>query len=243
VTALDRSRLVHELRALGVPRAATVMVHASLKKLGPVAGGADAVLDAIVETLGPEGTLVMNLGAPDDVAFDAALTPADPSVGVLAEVLRRRSGAQVNDHVAARFAALGPRASALLEPTPHDDYYGPGSPLARFAEDGLVLRLGADVDTITLTHYAEYLADIHGKRRVRRRYEHRRAGVQWVESLDDTDGIVAWSEGDYFSRIWLDYLATSAPWVGAVGGARAELFAAAPFVLFAARWIERTFGG
>ena len=52
---------------------------------------------------------------------------------------------------------------------PWDDYYGAGSPLERFvAAGGRVLRLGADDDTVTLIHYAEYLAPIADKRRVRR---------------------------------------------------------------------------
>ena len=58
---------------------------------------------------------------------------------------------------------------------------------------GSVLRLGADTNTVTLIHYAEYLAHVPDKRRVRR---HRRVfgsdgpGIRVVECLDDNLGIV-----------------------------------------------------
>ena len=51
---------------------------------------------------------------------------------------------------------------------PWHDYYGPGSPLEKLCRrGGRILRLGADPDTVTALHYAEYLADLPDKRRVR----------------------------------------------------------------------------
>ena len=67
------------------------------------------------------------------------------------------------------------------------------------------LRLGADENTITLCHWAEYLADIPNKRRVRRRYVREDIGEQWIESLDDCEGIAYYSGDDYFTQLWLDY--------------------------------------
>ncbi len=164
------------------------MVHASLRAVGPVVGGADGVLDALATVLGPEGTLLMMPGARDDWAwvnehpeadraellrgaepFDRWTTPADPDVGVLAEVFRTRPATVVSDNPEGRFAASGPMAAALVDDAPWDDYYGPGSPLERLVEGGgQVLRLGADLDTLTLLHLAEARAPVPGKRRVRR---------------------------------------------------------------------------
>ncbi len=206
-------RLTADLRRLGVAPGDLLMVHASLRAVGPVVGGADGVLEALEAAVGPDGTLVMNLGARDDWAwvndrpeddrpdllrdaepFDCLVTPADPDVGVLAEVFRTRPGTKVSDHPDGRFGASGPLAESLLEDVPWDDYYGPGSPLERFVRaGGRVLRLGADPDTVTLLHYAEYLAPVPSKRRVRR---HRLVAgaegpeIRVVECLDDTDGIV-----------------------------------------------------
>lgn len=237
---IGRATLADQLTRLGVQPASSLMVHASLRKVGPIDGGADALLDALIETLGPRGTLLMVLGADDEEPFDALSSRVDEGdLGVLAEVFRTRRGVRVNDHAAARYGAIGPQSRHLLEPVPLHDYHGPGSVLARFTDGGgFVLRLGAAIDTVTLTHWAEYLARVPNKRRVRRRYERADSGEQWIEGLDDDDGIVDWEQGDYFPQILLDFLKTGQARIGPVGACAAELFAAKPFVDFAVEWLE-----
>ncbi len=227
-----------DLRALEVPRAGPLMVHASMRAVG---GDAGALLSALLAHLDPDGTLLMVLGADADEPFDAATTPVDvEDMGILAEVFRTWPGARVNDHAAARYAALGPDAAALLEPTVLHDYHGAGSVLERLTRrGGAVLRLGADPDTLTLTHYAEHLARVPEKRRRRVRYVRADIGEQWIEALDDTDGIAEWSEGDYFPCVLRDFLAEGHARVGRVGGARGELLDARSFVDFAIAWLER----
>ncbi|WP_119672502.1 aminoglycoside N(3)-acetyltransferase [Deinococcus sp. RM] len=237
--AITRAALSRELRALGLTAASTLMVHASLRRVGPVVGGAEAVLDALFDVLEPSGTLLMLLCADGDHPFDPLTTPADPEVGVLAEVFRQRPGTQVNDHAAARFGALGPQAAWLLGPAPLHDYYGPGSVLERFVQaEGQVLRLGANTDTVTLTHWAEYRAQVPNKRRVRRRYGRADSGEQWIDSLDDSDGIAVWPQGDYFPQVLREYLAAGHARVGRVGHCTAELFPAGAFADFAVTWME-----
>ncbi len=216
-----------------------------------------AALDAAV---GAEGTLLMTVGASDDWSwvnerpeaeraalladaepFDFLRTPSDPSVGVLAEVFRTTRGTVASDHPEGRFAARGRRAFALVTDVPWHDYYGTDSPLDRLvAMGGKVLRLGADPDTVTLFHLAEFLADLPAKRRVRR---HRLVPgpdgptVRVVETFDDDDGIVEWPGGDYFVDILEAYRATGRATVGTVGDARSELLDAADAVVFAERWM------
>lgn len=236
--------LTPQLRSLGVGPGDILMIHASLRRVGPVEGGAAGVIEALRAAIGPEGTLLMVLSAVEDRPFDALRSPVDVGdMGVLAEVFRTYPGVSVNDHPADRFAALGPAALELLEPTPLHDYHGPGSVLERLtARGGKVLRLGANPDTVTLTHYAEYLAEVPNKVRVRRRYVRADTGEVWIESLDDSDGIATWDQGDYFPQIFLDYRATGAVRVGPVGACRAELFDAAPFVAYAVEWMNLHLG-
>ncbi len=54
-----RGSLREDLLDLGVEAGSTVMVHSSLSRLGWVAGGAQAVVMALMDALGPTGTLVM----------------------------------------------------------------------------------------------------------------------------------------------------------------------------------------
>ncbi len=254
--------LAGDLRRLGVGAGDLLMVHASLRAVGPVDGGADGILDALEAVVGPEGTLLMTLGARDDWSwvnerpeeeradllrdaepFECETTPADPDVGVLAEVFRRRPATKVSDHPEGRFGATGRLAERLVEDVPWDDYYGPGSPLERFVEaGGRVLRLGAGPDTLTVLHYAEYLAPVPHKRRVRR---HRLVAgphgpeIRVVECLDDENGIVDHPGGDYFPVILRGYLETGRASTGLVGGARSELIEAGDVVVFAVEWMGK----
>jgi aminoglycoside N3'-acetyltransferase len=256
--------LVADLRALGVASGDVVMVHASLRAIGAVEGGASGVIDALEAATGVDGTVLVVIGARDDwdwvnerpereraallrdaTPFDAHTTPADPEVGVLAEVFRRRPTTRVSDHPEGRFAASGRMATTLLEDVPWDDYYGPGSPLDRFVRArGKVLRMGADLDTLTVLHYAEYLAPIASKRRVRR---HRLVTgedgpeLRIVECLDDSDGIVDYPGEDYFAVILREYLASKRAKTGVVGRAASELIDALDVVKFAVAWMDEHF--
>ena len=230
-----------QLRTLGVAPGSTVMVHASLSKLGPVLGRATGVLDGLLASIEPSGTLVMVLGADADEPFVAEETEVDiEDMGVLAEVFRNRDGVKVNDHAAARFAAIGPNAEALLKNPPLHHYHGHGSPLHRLTDlDGSILRLGADLDTVTLTHWAEYLAEIPNKRLVSRRYVRADIGEQWIDSLDDDDGIIDWPGGDYFGQILIDFIKAGHALQGPVGDCTADLFSAQKYVHFAVAWMEK----
>ena len=254
--------LTEALARLGVRPGEVLMVHASLRRIGPVVGRAAGVVAAIDRALGPDGTWMMTLGADDDwwwvndrpederpalladaEPFDALVTPADEDIGVLAEVFRTTPGTIVSDHPEGRMGARGRLAAAFTADVPWDHYYGPGSPLDRFAAAaGRVLRLGADLDTVTLLHLAEYLVELTDKRQVRR---HRMVAtpegpqLRVVECLDDSDGIVERDddEEDYFATILREYLATDRAVVGAVGDATAELLDGPDLVAFAVDWM------
>lgn len=256
--------LVADLHRLGIAEGEVVMVHASMRAIRPVDNGAEGVVEALERAVGPDGTLLMNLGARDDwdwvnaepeaererlladaPPFDALQTVADPDVGVLAEVLRTLPGTLVNDHPDGRFGARGRLAQQLLADLPWNDYYGPGSVLERLVTlGGKVLRLGADPDTVTLMHYAEYLVPLESKRRVRR--HHRVLGpdgptVRAVDSLDDSVGIVDYPGEDYFAVILGAYLSTGRGSIGKVGSATSELLDAADLVAFSVEWMAEHF--
>lgn len=256
------AQLCDEMRRLGVTPGEVLMVHASLRRIGPVEGDAAGIVAAVDAAVGDDGTWLMVLGARDDWSwvnehsddareallvdaepFDPLTTPAQEDVGLLAELFRTTPGTVVSDHPEGRFGARGRRAAELMTDVPWHDYYGPGSPLERVVEaGGSVLRLGADTNTVTLLHYAEYLAHVPDKRRVRR---HRRVlgqsgpEVRVVECLDDSLGIVDWQGEDYFSLILADYMAARPVARGSIGGATSERLDARDLVDFAARWMTQ----
>lgn len=257
--------LTEDLRDLGLRPGDLTMVHASLRRIGPVEGRAVGVIEAILEAVAPGGTMLMVLGAADEHAwvnerpeeerealladaapFDHLRTPAASDVGTLAEVFRTFPGTLVSDHPEGRFAAHGPLAHELLDDVPWDDYFGPGSPLERLLDGGRVLRLGADLDTVTALHHAEYRCSVWPRRRVRRHRLVTTADgprVRVVECLDDEHGLVDYHGRDYFEDLLRDYLGTGRARSGTVGDARAELLEAADLVACAERWLDEHLDG
>lgn len=186
VPLVGRSRLAADLRALGVEPGGILMVHASLSALGWVIGGSGAVVLALLDALGPGGTLMAYAGWEDDsfgmddwpadrrAAYAADLPPFDPQTaeavhanGRLPERIRTWPGAVRSRHPEAGMVAVGPHADWITADHPWDDAYGAGSPLAKLvAAGGQVLMLGAPLSTVTLLHHAEATAQAPGKRRV-----------------------------------------------------------------------------
>lgn len=255
-----RVHLAEDLARLSLKPGDRVMVHASMRAIGPVEGGADSVIGAILDTIGPDGTMVMVIGTDhsareavkhlpeaEQIAALEAQTPvdirtasADPEIGALAEAFRTTPGVIVGLHPDSRFAAIGPDAERIVRDIPLHDYLGPNSPLDRLCDkQGKILRLGADENTVTALHLAEYYAGVADKRRARRWYhivDEEGSRVVRVESLDDSHGIAAW-DGDYFGDILNEFLASGKAQFGRVGRARAELFSANDIVSFGSKWM------
>lgn len=59
VKSITKEDIKKGLRALGLKRGDIVGVHSSLRSFGYVEGGADAVIDALLEVVGKEGTIAM----------------------------------------------------------------------------------------------------------------------------------------------------------------------------------------
>ncbi|MFJ4683518.1 aminoglycoside N(3)-acetyltransferase [Streptomyces sp. NPDC088789] len=176
---VTRGSLAGELREAGVREGETLLVHSSLRSLGWVCGGPVAVVRALLDVLGPEGTLVVPTqtgGLSDPAAWSAppvpeewwdtirATLPAyDPLItpsrgmGAIPEAVRTWPGALRSAHPQTSFAALGPRAAEITEGHATDCRLGERSPLARLERLGArVLLLGVGYDACTSFHLAEY---------------------------------------------------------------------------------------
>jgi len=182
---ISREELARDFRALGIAAGDTVMVHASVRAVGEIAGGPDQIHLAIKDALTERGTLVMYAGCPEYVdevgrgvhagskereilaklpPFDARTARSARDHGTLVEFLRTYPGSLVNDHVA-RFVVWGAQAHFLISEQPWDFAFGKGSVLERFvALDGKILLIGCDHDTVTFLHYAEHIVDVPGRR-------------------------------------------------------------------------------
>ncbi|MFH9618225.1 aminoglycoside 3-N-acetyltransferase [Streptomyces pratensis] len=269
---VTRDRLVRDLVALGLAEGDTVMFHTRMSAIGYVAGGPPTLIGALREVVGDRGTLMVTCGWNDappydftdwpqawqeavragHPAYDPVSSEADHDNGRLPEALRRWPGAVRSRHPDVSFAALGAAAGELTADHPWDDPHGPGSPLGRLvALGGRVLMLGAPLETLTLLHHAEALADVPGKRFVEYEQPVLVGGERvWrrFRDIDSSDGAFDYSSvtpagQDPFETIVRDMLAAGTGLRGRVGAADSHLFEADEVVDFGLAWIQEKLGG
>ncbi|MFE3742243.1 aminoglycoside N(3)-acetyltransferase [Streptomyces sp. NPDC059134] len=247
-----RGSLAAELRGVGLRSGETVLVHSSLSALGWVCGGSVAVVQALLDVLGDDGTLVVPTQSADNSdpaewvnppvpeawwagiraempVYDARTTPTR-GVGVVPETVRRLPGAVRSGHPQTSFAAVGPRAAAIVDGHAPDCRFGERSPLARLEEAGArVLLLGAGFESCTAFHLAEYRI---GAPRVDNSFAAMTPqGRRWV-TVSDT-AITA----DGFGELGSAFEEEGPVVRGRVGAADVRLFPLAEAVAYAGTWL------
>ncbi len=153
---MDQSTLVSQLRALGLKRGDVVMVHSSFKSLG--IKDPELILQALLETLGETGTLLMPalsyLQEPANI-HNTNLTPT--CVGFLAEYFRRRTGTLRSVHPTHSVCGVGAQVHAWLDD--HIEDRTPCGPHSSFHKllhsTGKILMLGCGLEPNTAMHAIE----------------------------------------------------------------------------------------
>lgn len=154
---------------------APVIVHSSLKSLGPVEDGAQTVVHALGSIFGAVlvptftyKTMVTPLTGPADNAitygssgsqnqmaeFFTPNLPADPLMGIIPEILRRHPLARRSSHPIQSFAGIN--AEKFLAAQTISNHLAPLGLLEQ--ADGWVVLMGVDHTVNTSIHYAEKLA-------------------------------------------------------------------------------------
>lgn len=246
----SRLQLSADLRSLGVVPGDVIMVHASVRSVGEVAGGPDEIHLAIKDAITEDGTLLMYASCPryaDEVGrgnlspeqerevleklppFDAETARSSRDNGALVELLRTYPGSRVNGHVA-RFVAWGKQTEYLFSRQPWNFAFGRDSALDRFvALDGRILLLGSDFDAVTFLHYAEHIADIPDKRVSRFKVPVLENGARvWrdMAEFDTSGGAHANWPDRFFARLVDAHLIAESNEGGPVGDAWCYLFGA-----------------
>ena len=158
-----RHQIARELLAAGLRPGGTVLVHSSLSSMGWVQGGPRAVVDGLLDALGPNGTLLMpalsyrtcNATRP---VFDVRHTPTN--VGRIPEWFRTRPGTQRSVCPTHSVCGVGRDAAPLLGEHQLDDTpCGPHSPFRRLRDRaGQILFLGCGLKPNTSMHAIEEVA-------------------------------------------------------------------------------------
>ncbi len=249
-----RDSLAAGLRQFELPAEPVVLAHSSLSALGWVCGGPVALIRALLDWLGPAGTLVMpahsgdlsdpaeweNPPVPEDwwepirqhmPAYDPALTPTR-GLGRAPELFRTWPGSRRSDHPAFSFAALGPAAEAITADHSLEFAMGENSPLARIYElDGFVLLLGAGYDSNSSFHLAEYRAE--GATRIEQGAPIAVNGRRRWQRYQDIE-----LNEETFNQMGRDFEATGQVQIEAIGSASGRLFRQRHCVDFAVPRIE-----
>ncbi|MFI2639522.1 aminoglycoside N(3)-acetyltransferase [Streptomyces sp. NPDC018610] len=245
---VTRDTIAEALRDLGVRPGESLLVHSSLRSLGWVCGGPVAVVQALLDVLGPDGTLVVPAQSGDlsDPAlwsrppvpeewwetiraampvYDPEITPTR-GVGVIPETVRTWPGAVRSAHPHASFAALGPRAGQLMEGHAANCRLGERSPLAKLETAGArVLLLGSGYDSCTSFHLAEYRIPAP-------LVEVGRPGPHGWEVVTEVS-----ISSERFDELGHDFERDRPVVRGRVGAADARLFPVADAVAYAQRWL------
>lgn len=250
------SAIVEDCRELGLEPGDTVLVHASLSELGWVSGGAQAVVQALQQTVTQAGTVVVPTHTPqylDPSEWHAPPVPDDwyetiretrppyrpevtptRGVGAIPECFRNVPGALRSGHPQFSFAAWGADAEAIVTDHAIDHGLGERSPLARLYErDGSVLLLGVGHSINTSLHLAEYRADLDHET-VEGNYPVVRDGERVALHYEDIE-----TSTDDFDAVGADFEDAAGCREGTVGAATAKLMAQPALVDFAVEWFER----
>ncbi|NLK94373.1 MAG: AAC(3) family N-acetyltransferase [Clostridiales bacterium] len=185
-----KEEFINALKLCGIKNGQNIMVHTSLKNIGYVCGGAQTIIEGLIETVGNEGTIIMptqswkNLDPSTGVhyevsekywqairdnwpAYNKDITPTN-TMGAVAEMFRKWPGALRSDHPARSVAAYGKNAKFITENHELSNIFGENSPVDKLYKlDGYVLLIGVGYDKNTSIHLADEKANYKSKRKVK----------------------------------------------------------------------------
>jgi aminoglycoside 3-N-acetyltransferase len=248
----SKATLMEQLGNLGIKAGDHIMVHASMKAMGWVAGGPQAIVEALIESVTSEGTVVMPAQSADNSepsywmmppvpeewhdpirkewpAFDPHLTPLR-GMGKIAECFHRHPETIRSMHPAHSFMAWGRHAREWMKDHPLEDSFGKGSPLGKMLKTNVkIMLIGVDYDVCTALHYAESVQ------------ETKTASPQGAAIL--ADGVRRWEtyecmdmDSDLFPDIVKSF--TGDIQKGKLGQADTKITLMRPLVEFAADWLK-----
>ena len=179
---VTKEALIACFEKLGVRRGQIVEVHTSLSSFDYVVGGARTIVDALMEVITEDGTIVMPTqdrgnSEPSNwkepaiqpylyASVRKAIPPYDADttdvegMGAVVENFKKRKGVISTAHPSASYAAWGKYAKVLCNRQSLHFPLAEESPTARLYEmKGFVLLIGCDLDKATCMHLAEYRTD------------------------------------------------------------------------------------
>ncbi len=153
-------RIIEDLTALGIKAGDKLLVHSSFKSLGYVEGGIETFINALKQSVGEEGTLMLPTFTYEQVnaknpVFDIKNTPS--CVGMIPEVFRHSNGVIRSLHPTHSLAVWGKDKEYYVENHYKDqNCLDKNSPIYKLVKNGgKILLVGCGLDKNTLLHGLE----------------------------------------------------------------------------------------
>jgi len=244
------------LKALGIAEGDVLLVHSSLSSFGMVYGAQEAVVRALLSSVGSNGTIVMpaftwenddpvnfeNPPIPEEwhqlfrekaLPFNKDTTPVFVrGLGIIAEYFRTYPGTFRSDHPYVSFTANGKLAKQIVTNHVLTPSQGMDSPLGKLYDFGAkILLLGVDYGSCTAFHLSEVLAQKCSK--VSARHLLVENGKRVWKTIEDYE-----YEGNYeFIDIGSAFEQNANVTIKRIGQATCKLFDLKTAVDFATQWI------
>jgi aminoglycoside 3-N-acetyltransferase len=243
---------------LGIVAGMTVMVHSSLGRIGWTVGGPVTVIRALLQAVGPHGTVAMpaeSAGVSDPngwndprvklewhdtvrahlPVFDPLTTPT--TMGAIPEAFRTLPATVRSNHPLVSVCANGQLAQEITKHHALSFSEGLGTPFEKlYLLDAFTLLLGVGFDRCTSLHYAESL--IPSRRTATSLFPIMQNGARiWMEVPD-----MAADDGVHFPVVGAKFVTEREVRVGRVGCTDAAFFSTRKLVDFAKDYFTQVLG-
>lgn len=159
-----KQQLKQQLKEMGIERTDSLLVHSSMKSLGVVEGGADTLIDALMESVS-EGMLLMPAHTWKQMSeehsfFDPETEPV--CVGIVPELFRKRPGVVRSLHPTHSMSVYGKGAEEYIKGEENlNTPCGPGGCWSRLKDiSAKILLIGVTHTRNTFIHGVEEAYDV-----------------------------------------------------------------------------------
>jgi aminoglycoside 3-N-acetyltransferase len=170
-SSVDYADALAAFREVGITPGSTLIFHSSIKSIGWVDGGAQAIADALLDAVGrEEGTLVsptFTLARPAEEipVLDPAVDGCD--TGAINAAVMRYPTARRTAAMSHSMAVVGRHQAEICDIPPEKCPIGSAGAFGKLMElDAWILLLGVAYTHCTAGHFAEYLCDVPFRTRV-----------------------------------------------------------------------------
>jgi aminoglycoside 3-N-acetyltransferase len=162
---ITKEQIKRDLARMGISKGDHVGVTLSFKSIGFVDGGPDAFIDALLEVVGPTGTIMMNaftLSFPiTEIPYDYVFDPEStvPYTGLAPRTFVKREASVRSRHPVGSVVAFGRLAEYLTDG--HDESTNTYLPYERLAQvNGKYLCIGLGDSLVAIRHEAQQRAGL-----------------------------------------------------------------------------------